>query len=66
MLTKIKTSFEGENMQIQYSILGCRIDLYFHDYKRALEIDENVHSARNTDCERKRRKSIKQKLGYEL
>ena len=53
-------------MQIKYSMLGCRIDLYFHDYKRALEIDENVHSARNTDCERKRRKSIKQKLGYEL
>ena len=26
-------AFEGENMQTQYSVLGYRIDLYFHDYK---------------------------------
>ena len=31
VLTKIKSSFEGENMQKQYSVLGYRIDLYFHD-----------------------------------
>ena len=31
--TKIKSSFEGENMQIQYNVLGYKIDLYFHDYK---------------------------------
>ena len=24
--------FQGENMQIQYSILGYGNDLYFHDY----------------------------------
>ena len=27
-------------MQTQNSILGYRIDLYFHDYKLAIEIDE--------------------------
>ena len=35
-LTQIKCSFEGENMQIQNSVLGSRIDLYFHDYKLAI------------------------------
>ena len=35
------TLFEGENMQTQYNVLGYRIDLYFHDYKLAIEIDEN-------------------------
>ena len=49
-------SFEGENMQTQYNILGYRIDLYFHDYKFAIEIDENGHSDRNTDYEMKDKK----------
>ena len=30
VLTKIMSSFEGENMQTQY-VLSYRIDLYFHD-----------------------------------
>ena len=43
------SSFEGENMKTQYNVLGFGIDLYFHDYKLAREIDENVHSNRNID-----------------
>ena len=35
VVTKIKSSFDGENMQIQYSALSYRINLYFHDYKLA-------------------------------
>ena len=62
-LTQIKCSFEGENMQIQNSVLGSRIDLYFHDYKLAIEIDDNGHSNRNIDYEIKRQKPIEQKLG---
>ena len=31
-------------MQAEYSVLGYRIDLYFHEYKLAIEIDENDHS----------------------
>ena len=31
-------------MQTQYSALGFRIDLYFYDYKLAIEIDKNGHS----------------------
>ena len=41
VLTKIMSSFEGENMQTQYNVLSYRIDLYFHDYKLAIEIDKN-------------------------
>ena len=51
-LTKIKRSFEGENMQTQCSVLGYRIDLYFHEYKPSIEFDENGH--RNIDYETKR------------
>ena len=31
VLTKIKSSLERENMQTQYSVLGYRINLFFHD-----------------------------------
>ena len=30
VLESIKNAFEGEDMQTQYSVLGYRIDLYFH------------------------------------
>ena len=62
VLTKIMTSLEGENMQAQYNVLGYRIDLYFHEYKLAIEIDENGHNDRNIDYKMKRRKAIKQEL----
>ena len=35
--------FKGENQQTQYSDLGYRIDLYFHDCKLAIEVDEKGH-----------------------
>ena len=49
MLTKIISSFEGKNMQTQHNVLGYRIDLNFHDYKVATEIDKNGNSDRNID-----------------
>ena len=57
------SSFEGENIQTQYNVLGYRIDLNFHDYKLAIEIDENGSSDRNIDNEIKRQKTIEQNLG---
>ena len=39
-------------------ILGYRINLYFHDYKLAIEIDENDHSDRKIDYEIQRLKAI--------
>ena len=57
------SSFEGENVQTQYKALGYRIDLYFHDYKLAIEIDENEHNCRNIDYKIKRQKAIEQEFG---
>ena len=70
-LTRMRSSFEGENMQTQYSVLVYRIDLYFHDYTLAIEIDEqeqdeNGHSYRNIDYKIKRQKAIEQELGCML
>ena len=55
------SSFEGENMQTQYNVLSYRIDLYFHDYKLTIEIDENGQSHENIDYDIK--KAIEQELG---
>ena len=40
IINSIKAAFEGENIQTQYSVLGYMIDLYFHVYKLAIEVDE--------------------------
>ena len=38
VLESIKTANEREDMQTQYSVLGYRIDLYFHRYKLVIEV----------------------------
>ena len=40
-----------------------RINLYFHDYKLTLEVDEFGHSDRNIDYEMERQKAIEKELG---
>ena len=50
-------------MQTRYDVSGYRIDIYFHDYTLAIEIDGNRHSNRNSDYEMKRQKAIEQELG---
>ena len=52
------SSFEEENIQAQYNVLSYRIDLYFHDYKLAIKIDENGHSDRNINYKIKRQKAM--------
>ena len=42
----------------KYSVLGYRIDLYFHDYKLTIEVDELGHSDRNIDHNIQRQKTI--------
>ena len=49
-------------MQTQYWVLSYRTDLYFHDFKLAIEIDKNGHINRNIDYEIKRQKAIEQEL----
>ena len=56
VLKLIMDAFEGENMQTQYSVLGYKIDLYFHGYKLAIEVDEKGHKDRNIDLEIKNKK----------
>ena len=51
VINSIKDTFEGENMQTQYTVLNYKIDLYFHKYKLAIEIDKLGHNDRNIDYE---------------
>ena len=60
----IKDTFEGENLQTQYSVLGYRIDLYFHKYKLAIEVDELRHADRNLNNEIERQKALEGELDY--
>ena len=36
VINSIKDAFEGEDMQTQYTVIGYRIDLYFHEYNLAI------------------------------
>ena len=58
VISAIKDAFEGENMQTQYSVLGYRIDLYFHKYKLAIEVDELGHNDRNINDEIERQRAL--------
>ena len=49
VLRSIKDALEGEDMQTQYTVIGDRIDLYFHKYKLAIEVDELGHANRNLE-----------------
>ena len=63
VINSIKDAFEGENMQTQYTVLNYRIDLYFHKYKLAIEVDELGHNDRNIDYEIQRQRAIEKELG---
>ena len=54
VIESIRDTFKVEDIRIQYTVLGYRIDLYFYEHKLAIEIDELGHSDRNTDYETKR------------
>ena len=63
VLKSITDTFEGGNTETQYYVLTYKIDLYFHDYKLAIEVDEKKHKDRRIDYEIKRQKTIEEKLG---
>ena len=44
------------------SVLGYRIDLYFHEYKLAIEVDELGHSDRNINDEIERQRALEREL----
>ena len=62
VINSIKDTFEGENIQTQYSVLGYRIDLYFHEYKLAIKVDELGHSNRNINNQIERQKALEKEL----
>ena len=62
VINSIKDAFEGEDMQTQYSVLSYRIDLYFHKYKLAIEVDELGHNDRNIDYEIQRQQALEREL----
>ena len=66
VLKSVMDAFEGENLQNQYSALGYRIDLCFHDYKLSIEVDEKGNEDRHTDHEIKRQKALEKEIGCEF
>ena len=62
VLNSIKDAFEEENMQTQCSILDQRIDLCFHEYNLAIEVDELGHNDRNFNDEMKKQKAQEKEL----
>ena len=57
IINSIKDTFQGENIQTQYSALGYIINLYFHKYKLAIQVDELGHTNRNINNEIKKQKA---------
>ena len=51
-------------MQTQYSVLGYRIDLYFHKYKLAIEVDELENADRNINNKIERQKALERELNF--
>ena len=58
IINLIKDTLEGENIQTQYSVLGYMTDLYFHEYKLAIEVDELGHNNRSINNEIERQKAL--------
>ena len=62
IINLIKDTFEGENIQPQYGVLGHTIGLHFHEYKLAIEVDELGHINRNINNEIERKKALEKEL----
>ena len=62
-LDSIRNAFEGKNVQTHYKVLGHEIDIYFHDYKLAVEIGGKDHQYRDICREIERQKALKKELG---
>ena len=58
----LRDTFEGENIQTHCKV-GYETDLYFYDYKLAVEIDEKDHQDRDISREIERQKALERELG---
>ena len=43
IIKTIKREFEGEDILTEYSVLGFRVNLYFHKCNVAIEVDQFGH-----------------------
>ena len=62
VLKSVKDAFEVEDIQTQYTVIGYKIDLYFHKHKLAIEVDELGHVDRNPKNEIERQKALEKEL----
>ena len=62
IINPIKDAFEGEDMQTQYTVIGYKVDLYFHKCNIAIEVDELGHNDRNLTYEIQRQQALERKL----
>ena len=62
VINSIKDAFEREDMQTQFCVLSYRINLYFHKYKLAIEVDELGHADRNVNNEIERQRALEREL----
>ena len=62
IINSIKDAFEEKDMQTQHTGIGCRIDLYFHEYKLAIGVDELGHNDRNIGYEMQRQKALEREF----
>ena len=62
VLRSIKDAFEEEDVQAQYTVIGYRIDLYFHKHKLAIEVDELGHADRNLNNKNERQNTLEREL----
>ena len=51
-------TLQGEDIPTQYSVLGYRIDLFFHKHKVAIEVEELGQADRNLSNEIERQKAL--------
>lgn len=67
IMLNVTHAFKGEKIKRQYMCDKYRIDLYFIDYKIAVECDELQHDAQvNKQLDSKREEFIKNKLNCEF
>ena len=58
ILTRIRSIFPNEKIIFRY-----RIDAYFPKQRLAIEVDEQVHQYRDSECEIGRQKALEKELG---
>ena len=66
VLTKIMKAFTGKKILLQHYVLGYQTELYYSEFKLAIEVDEKGHRYRNKYKEIERQKAREKELNYEF